>query len=61
MCESGYNVVNKDSSFNLNSHASHKILSSDQNSIYVGSGIRAVGLGKSPKINKRRAYAYFRL
>ena len=41
----------------------HEILTKipDQNLINVGSEIRAIGSGKSPKINKRRAYAYFRL
>ena len=33
----------------------------NKNLINVGSGIRVVGAEKSPKINKRRACAYFRL
>ena len=59
MCVSEYSAVNADRSSYLNLIClTMKFLdlkkNPDQNSINVGSGIRVLGLGKSPKINKRR-------
>ena len=65
MCDSEYSVV-RDNSSNLNFTCLTMMLldlkkNPGQNSIDVGSRIGVVGLGKSPRINRSRAYAYFGL
>ena len=57
MCDSEYSVVSTDGSSNLNFICLTMMFLDlkkvpDQNSLIIGSGIRVIGLGKSPKINK---------